>query len=134
MTEYQPGVCNIGRDEQRMRLRTGLASFALGFAYTAWVLASGRPPAYLLGTFALATGGFLGYVQYRLRFCAGFGAMARYNLSGSGGEEGTVMEEEFRRKDRRRAARIVAYSLALGLATTLAVYLLFFHSVSPFTA
>ncbi|MEF8830995.1 MAG: hypothetical protein V5A23_05600 [Halobacteriales archaeon] len=131
MAEYEPGVCNIGRDEQRMRLRTGLASFAVGVAYTAWVIASGRPPAYLLGTFALATGGFLGYVQYRLQFCAAFGAMARYNLTGSGGEEGTVLEDELHRKDRRRALEIVAYSLGLGLATTLSVYALFLWPASP---
>lgn len=131
MAGYEPGVCNIGQKERTRRFRVGLVGFAAAAAFTAWVVATGRPPTYLVGTFVLSTGGFLGYLQARLQFCVGFAAMAQYDLSGSGGDSGTVTEAELRKKDRRRAVELLVYATALGLATTLGVFVLFVSPLGP---
>jgi hypothetical protein len=122
MAEYRAGVCNIGPDEQRKRFHAGLASLAAAVGFTAWVLATGRPVVYFAGTFALLTGGFLGYLQARMEFCVAFGALARYDLSGSDGDSGTVTQAALRRKDRMRALELLAYSAGLAGAVTLLVY------------
>ncbi|WP_135365539.1 hypothetical protein [Halosimplex halophilum] len=122
MSEYQPGVCNIGRDERRKRRALGAASFLAAAAYVGAVLATGRPAGLLLGTFPLLFGGFMGLVQDRMGFCAGFGALARYDLSGSGGTAGPVAEAEAVKQDRIRAFQVIAVSAAAAVVTTMAVY------------
>ncbi|MFB6139003.1 MAG: hypothetical protein ABEJ26_01050 [Halosimplex sp.] len=122
MTEYQPGVCNIGRDERRTRRRLGDASFLVAAAYVGFVTATGRPAGFLLGAFPLLFGGFLGVVQDRLGFCVGLAALARYDLSGSGGGAGTVAEADAVRRDRIEAVQVVAVALAAAVAVTTAVY------------
>lgn len=131
MVEYEPGVCNIGQDERTRRFRVGLAGFTAAAAFTAWVVATGQPPVYLLGTFVLTTGGFLGYLQARMQFCVGFAAMAQYDLSGSGGDNGTVTEADLRKKDRRRAVELLVYAVALALAATLGVFVVFVSPLGP---
>jgi hypothetical protein len=73
-------------------------------------------------TFPLWFGGFVGFVQDRLGFCVGFGALARYDLSGSGGDAGSVSDAEAVRRDRRRAVEVLAYAGLAALVTTLLVY------------
>jgi len=122
MTEYQPGVCNIGRNERRKRRTLGAASFLAAAAYVGVVLGTGRPAGLLLGSFPLLFGGFMGVVQDRMGFCAGFGALARYDLSGSGGGSGSVAEAEAVKRDRIKAFQVVAVAAAAAVVTTMAVY------------
>jgi hypothetical protein len=122
MSEYQPGVCNIGRDERRKRRTVGVLGAAAAAGVTLFVFATGRPATTLLWTFPLWFGGFVGLVQDRLGFCVGFGALARYDLSGSGGDAGSVSDAEAVRRDRRRAVEVLAYAGLAALATTAVVY------------
>ncbi|WP_436906792.1 hypothetical protein [Halosimplex marinum] len=122
MSEYQPGVCNIGRDERRKRRALGAVSFLAAAVYVGFVVATGRPAGLLLGSFPLLFGGFMGVVQARMGFCAGFGALARYDLSGSGGDSGSVAEAEAVKQDRVKAFQVVAVSAAAAVVTTMAVY------------
>lgn len=122
MSEYQPGVCNIGRDERRKRRTLGAASFLAAAAYAGVVLGTGRPAGLLLGSFPLLFGGFMGIVQDRMGFCAGFGALARYDLSGSGGDAGSVAEAEAVKQDRIKAFQVVAVAAAAAVVATMAVY------------
>lgn len=122
MAEYRAGICNIGHDERRRRFYSGIATLLLAVGYTAWVLATDQPAIAFVGTFLLLVGGLLGYLQARMQFCVAFGALARYDLSGSGGEQGTVTEADLRRKDRLRALELLAYAAGLAAAATLFVY------------
>jgi len=122
MSEYQPGVCNIGRDERRKRRTLGAVSFLAAAVYAGVVVGTGRPAGLLLGSFPLLFGGFMGIVQDRMGFCAGFGALARYDLSGSGGGAGSVAEEAAVKQDRIRAFQVVAVSAAAAVVATMAVY------------
>jgi ferric-dicitrate binding protein FerR (iron transport regulator) len=122
VTEYQPGVCNIGRDERRKRRVAGVAGFVGAVAYVGVVLWTGLPDRYLLGTFAFLFGGFVGVFQDYFRFCVGFAALARYDLSGSGDEAGTVADAAAVRRDRRRALQILAYAALSAGAVTAVCY------------
>lgn len=122
MSEYQPGVCNIGRDERRKRRRAGALSFLAAAAYVGFVLGTGRPAGLLLGAFPLIFGGFVGVVQDRMGFCAAFGALARYDLSGSGDDAGTIDDAEAVKQDRVRAFQVLAVSTAAAVVTTMLVY------------
>jgi len=122
MAEYQPGVCNIGRDEQRTRRLGGVVSLVAALGVVGFVLASGRPDSLLLVSFPLFFGAAVGFVQARMRFCAAFGALARYDLSGSGGESGTGEDREAVRRDRRKAATVLAYAAGLAAIATAIVY------------
>lgn len=131
MAEYQPGVCNIGRVERRRRLYLGIASFVAAVVFTAWVLTTGQPYRLLAGTFLLVFGGLFGYLQHRLEFCVAFAALARYDLTGSGDDVGTVQEETALFKDRMRALQILVVSLALAGLLTFGTYLLGLFVVNP---
>jgi hypothetical protein len=131
MAEYQPGVCNIGKVERRRRLYLGIASFLAAVVFTGWVLGTDQPFRLLAGTFLFVFGGLFGYLQYRLEFCVGFAALARYDLTGSGDDAGTVEEETALFKDRMRALQILVVSVALAGLLTFGVYLLGLFVVNP---
>lgn len=123
MAGYQPGVCNIGRDERRKRRVAGVAGFVGAVAYVGVVLWAGLPGRFLLGTFAFLFGGFVGVFQDYFRFCVAFGALARYDLSGSGDDAGSVADAAAVRRDRKRVLQILAYAAvaaAVGTAVVVA--------------
>jgi hypothetical protein len=122
VSEYQPGTCNIGRNERKKRRVAGTLSFLVAVGYVAFVVATGRPDTLLLGSFPFLFGGFIGVVQDRMGFCVAFGALARYDLSGSGGDAGQVTNEEALKRDRIRAFQVFAIAAGLSVVTTLVVY------------
>lgn len=124
MAGYQPGVCNIGRDERRKRRVAGVAGFVGAVAYVGVVLWAGLPDRFLLGTFAFLFGGFVGVFQDYFRFCVAFGALARYDLSGSGGDVGSVAEREAVRADRKRALTVLVAAAGLTVATSVPLVVL----------
>lgn len=120
MAEYQPGVCNIGRKERRKRRVLGSVSLVAALGVVGYALVSGQPDGFVLPSFALFFGAAMGFVQDRLGFCAGFAAMARYEVGD--GDAGSVTEREALKRDRRRAAQVVAVSVVAALAATAAAY------------
>ena len=122
MAGYQPGVCNIGRDERRKRRVAGIAGFLGAAAYVAAVLWFGLPERYLLGSFAFLFGGFVGVFQDYFRFCVAFGALARYDLSGSADDAGSVTDAEAVARDRKRAVQILAAAVISAAVVTGIVY------------
>lgn len=122
MSEYEPGVCNIGRDERRKRRLVGSVSAVAVVALLGYLLATGRPPEAFLLSFPLFFGAAVGFVQDRMRFCVAFGALARYDLSGSSGTVGRVNDADAVRRDRLRALKLLALSTGLALAATAVVY------------
>lgn len=123
MSGYQPGTCNIGPTERRRRRAIGGLSLLVAAGYVAFVVATGRPAGLLLGAFPFLFGGLLGIVQDRMGFCAGFGVLGRYDLSGAdGGDAGRSSEAAAVRRDRVQAFRVVAIALGGALVATLVVY------------
>jgi hypothetical protein len=111
---YQPGVCNIGPAEIARRRRAG--HVGLGATVSLWggLLAVGAPPLARLLVALPAALAASGYLQARLRFCAGFGSAGVFNF-GSLGETHQVKDDAARARDRARAMQIGLASLASGL-------------------
>lgn len=115
---YQPGVCNIGPAEIARRRRAGHVGLGAAIALLAGLVAAGAPrPSRLLVALPAAVAAS-GYLQARLRFCAGFGSQGVYNF-GDIGPTLQVEDDEARRRDRARATQIGIASGAIGLAVGL---------------
>lgn len=110
---YRAGACNIGPQEIARRRRSGHAGSVLAIVTFGLLVAVRAPRAVRLAVALPATAAAAGYLQARLRFCAGFGLWGVANFGPLGNVE-TVTDTEAR--DRRRALRIGAASLAVGAA------------------
>jgi len=120
---YEPGTCNIGRDETRKRAAMGTVSLLAGVAFLFYALfVADWPATAALGSFPFFFGAAMGFVQAKVRFCAGFGVLGRFDLSGSGGEAGRVDAADALARDRRRALQILGYAAGTGLVATLVAY------------
>ncbi|MFY4812822.1 hypothetical protein ACOJIV_09060 [Haloarcula sp. AONF1] len=118
MAEYQPGVCNIGANQRRARRLSAIASFAVAVGLALAVAVGAVPDLSLWATIPFVFGGYVGAFQDYFRFCVAFGALARYDLSGSGGSSGRVDASEAVRADRRKAAKILLFATAATAVTT----------------
>ncbi|EMA19700.1 hypothetical protein [Haloarcula argentinensis] len=118
MAEYQPGVCNIGANQRRARRLSAIASFAVAIGVALAVAVGAVPDLSLWVTIPFVFGGYVGAFQDYFRFCVAFGALARYDLSGSGGSSGRVVASEAVRADRRKAAKILLFAAAATAVTT----------------
>jgi hypothetical protein len=117
--EYQPGVCNIGPTQQRRRLLLGIGSLLLTVVAVAVILALSWPRWALLASLFPLYGAAMGYFQYRERFCVGFAGIGVFDV-GEGTQE--VADEAALEADRRRAVRLNAKSVAVGVVGAAAVY------------
>ncbi|KAA9399884.1 hypothetical protein Har1130_02030 [Haloarcula sp. CBA1130] len=117
MAEYQPGVCNIGANQRRARRLSAIGSFAVALGIAVAVGVGAVPALSLWATVPFVFGGYLGALQDYFRFCVAFGALARYDLSGSGGDSGNVAATEAVRADRRQAAKILLLAAAATVVT-----------------
>ncbi len=120
--QYIPGVCNIGPAEIALRKRigwVGLAVTALLWALFAYGDA-GRNWFVLL--FFPSGISAVGFIQGKMRFCAAFGWQSVFNVGPEVGKTDTVTQAEFRAQDRKKAWRIVAYSMLVGFAVSFAAY------------
>lgn len=122
MVEYQPGQCNIGPAERRKRRYAGYVGFLLGVVVAItvpllelellWLLVS-APPFY---------GGFLGILQSRSSFCAGFGLAGVYDVSEAGDGRIDVADPEARRADRKQALVLQLQAVVLAVLLSGAIY------------
>lgn len=123
MTEYEPGVCNIGRAERKKRYALG-ASGAVIALVTAILTASGIfPISGLLLVAAVTFLAFEGFLQGYLSFCAGFASKGIYDVSEEGDEREEVSEDVSRKKDKVKALQIHLYSATGTLALTAIIFL-----------
>jgi hypothetical protein len=118
MAEYQPGVCNIGTNQRRARRLSAVGSFAVAVGIALTVVLGALPDLSLWATVPFIFGGYLGAFQDYFRFCVAFGALARYDLSGSGGASGRVDASEAVQADRRRAAKILLLAAGATAVTS----------------
>lgn len=121
--EYRPGVCNIGPEEIARRRRSGHIGLVATIVTLAVLIAIGAPPLARLVVVIPATIAASGYIQARLKFCAGFGGAGVFNFGPLGTTE-TVVDAAARAADRRRAGQIGLASFAVGIAVALAAVLL----------
>ena len=114
-TDYVPGVCNIGPAEIARRRRAGHVGAAAAVALFAGLVAIGAPPILRLAIALPVAVSASGYLQARLKFCAGFGSTGVFNFGELGATQ-HVVDEAARAADRRTSLRISLASGAIGLA------------------
>jgi len=124
MAAYQPGVCNIGAEQRRARRLSGIGSFGIAAGVVLAVALSVLPPGTLWATAPFVFGGWVGLVQDYYGFCVAFAALARYDLSGSGGTTGSVAEAEAVAADRKRALQLLLIAAVLTVVTTVPIVVL----------
>jgi hypothetical protein len=122
-TTYRPGVCNIGPAEIARRRRAGHIGLVATVGLLAGLIVLDAPPLARLLVVLPAVIAASGYLQARLRFCAGFGSAGVFNFGEVGGTE-QVADADARRRDRAKARRIGLASLAIGLAVGVAAVVL----------
>lgn len=120
---YIPGVCNIGPAEIARRRRSGWMSAAATVILWGALALFDAPPAARLLVFFPAAAAAAGFLQAAMHFCAYFGFAALFNFGPQVGQTDSVVEAEFRRKDRRKAWQIAIYSAGIGLAVAALAYL-----------
>jgi len=113
--EYIPGVCNIGPAERRQRRMMGVFGAVATIGLFAVLLVVDAHWAWRLLLVFPATLAANGFLQDRMHFCVGFGMKGIFNVINSAGVTDNVDLEEFRLADRRKAIKIVLYSLVIGL-------------------
>jgi len=121
--EYQPGVCNIGPAEIRRRRQIGYLGLAAAGALAAVLLLIDAPAWTRLAIALPVAGALSGFIQARLRFCAGF-AMSGLQNMGELGDQVQVEDSAARAVDRRKAMLIHGASIVGGLAAGIAFALL----------
>ena len=112
-SEYRPGVCNIGPAEIARRRMAGHVGLIATLVLLAFLIVIGAPPVTRLLLVLPAAVSASGYLQARLKFCAGFGSRGIFNF-GSVGETVTVADAEAKAMDRRRSRQISMGAFAVG--------------------
>lgn len=121
--EYQPGACNIGSAERRVRYVVGAAGFLVAAGLAVAVPVLSLPRWALLGTGPPLFGGFVGYYQGRAGFCVRYAMEGVYNVGDRVGERARIEDPDAVSRDRRAARRLLGRSALSAGAVTLAIYL-----------
>lgn len=120
---YQPGVCNIGPAEIARRRRAGHVGLVAAVGLFAALVAIDAPSIARLAVALPAAVSASGYLQARLKFCAGFGSQGVLNFDDVGTTQ-RIADDAARAADRRRATQIGLASGAIGLAVGVVAALL----------
>ncbi len=118
LSEYQPGVCNIGGPEVARRKKVAQLGTAFFLALGGYLLITGSAASSAALAFGPALLAAVGFVQSRKKFCFAFGLLGTFNFSELGKMSKVLSKEEIA-ADRRQALLIVAQSIGLALVGTL---------------
>lgn len=118
LSEYQPGVCNIGGPEVARRKKVAQLGTAFFLALGGYLLITGSAASSAALAFGPALLAAVGFVQSRKKFCFAFGLLGTFNF-GELGKMSKVLSKEEIAADRRQALLIVAQSIGLALVGTL---------------
>lgn len=122
--KYIPGVCNIGRTETKKRAQAGWFGLIVTIILYGSLVYFGSPRVLRLILFFPAMMTAVGFLQARMHFCAYFGMRGVFNFSDEIGKIETVEEEDFRAVDKKRAQRIIIYSVIIGILAAIVAYFL----------
>ncbi len=121
MVLYNPGVCNIGKNEIRKRYLLGLVGFLVAIVFVYFL----RGSFWVWLSFFPFMAGFEGAYQGYFKFCAGFARAGIYDFEGSGGKRGKVGSTVGHLKDLVMARKIHIYSFVSSVVLTILVWLAF---------
>jgi hypothetical protein len=113
--EYVAGVCNISKEEERLRLVSGWIGAGLTVAAGLAFVALGVPPLWRLTLFLPAALGASGFLQAGMHFCAGYARKGVFNVAHEVGTTTAVADPEALKKDRAKGNLIFGLSALIGI-------------------
>lgn len=122
--EYQPGACNIGAAERRVRYGVGAAGFLAAAALVVVVPVLSLPSWFVVLAGVPLFAGFVGYYQGRAGFCVRYGMAGVSNVGDRVGERARIEDAAARTRDRRAARRLLAKSAVSAGVVTAGISLL----------
>jgi len=123
IAHYIPGVCNIGRDEIRIRALTGLAGLFITAILLIILIIVRVPPMIRIIVSIPAFISALGFLQAYFHFCAYFGLRSLFNFERAGTTPEEIWDDDMRRVDRRRAWMIIGYAALVAAGMTLVAFI-----------
>lgn len=122
MVAYEPGQCNIGPAERSKRRTIGYLGFIAGVVVVVAVPALRLDPLWMLASAAPFYAGFIGILQARSSFCAGFGLAGVYDVSESGEARLDVDDPDARTADKKKALILQLEAVGLSVVLSGAIY------------
>src|ERR1700733_2787754 len=113
MTEYIPGVCNIGPQEINRRRRTGWIGLAIALLLLIILVEFTVNPWRRLFIFFPVTLSASGFLQAHFHFCAGFARKGVFNF-GEIGKTQEVKDDSSKAKDKQKGNQITLYAAFIG--------------------
>ncbi len=123
MSQYIPGVCNIGRAEIRKRQQLGWIGIILTLLIGISLMIANTPHWWRILIAFPAAAGAAGFLQARFHFCAYFGLTALFNVDEARLTD-TPSQSEFRQKDRKKAWLIIFLTILTTILITSIFYFL----------
>lgn len=120
--QYTPGVCNIGPAEIKKRKQAGWMGFAATIVLWGLLIYLNATPGWRALLFFPVMMSAAGFLQAYMHFCAYYGFAALFNY-GDFGKIDSVIQAEFRAKDRLKAWQIIVYSSLIGIVVALLAYM-----------
>ncbi len=122
MSLYQPGVCNLGKNEVNKRWMGAVIGFGLTIILTALLIFFDffMPYSVVIDFIPLMIG-FEGIYQAQNKFCVAFAARGIYNFTGTADEKGKVINLEDHKLDLAKAKTIHLKSVVSSIIVTLII-------------
>ncbi len=121
---YEPGVCNIGKNEIKKRYELAVSGFFLTALLFFLLYFYNFSAVWFVVLFVPLMFGFEGLYQGYLHFCAGFGMSGKYDFSGTKKEHGLVKDKQEHMRDMVKSMQINAYSVWSAVLVTILLMLL----------
>ncbi len=116
---YVPGVCNIGPDEVKKRLRIGYIGLALMIIFIISARLFDFPSVWKLALFAPTAYAVSGFLQAMQRFCFMYGF---FGLFGFGGKRSRVKDDLKAKLDKSKALKLIGQIFLISTTITLLYY------------
>jgi len=123
MTQYTPGVCNIGTGEIRRRQLVAIIGYAIALASFVTMISTNAAHSARWGLYLPLLVGSIGFVQARKKFCLAYGFMGTFNF-GKLGHVSKVQSVADKKQDRITALTILLQAAALALALNAILFFL----------
>ncbi len=123
MSQYTPGVCNIGNGEIRRRQLVAVIGYALALASFVTMISTNAAHRARWGLYLPLLVGSIGFVQARKKFCLAYGFMGTFNF-GKLGQISKVQAVDDKKQDRITALTILLQAAVLALALNAILFFL----------
>ena len=111
---YVPGVCNIGREEEGVRVKLGWLGVGVTVLYAVVLFIVQASPLARLAIILPAAFAASGFIQAKMHFCAGFAAFGVYRFDDLDEPE-KIIAKDAHRADMKKALRIAEWSVLAGI-------------------